>query len=256
MQDDISVWRRLRAGWRLARAVLHIGHGLLIAVVMFPRFDAAQRQRRVQWWSVKLLRVLGVEPSAEGQFRPGPKLLVANHVSWLDIIVIHSVCPQARFVSKADVRHWPALGRLAEVAGTLFIERERKRDAVRVVHQIAAALQAGDTVAVFPEGTTSDGHALLPFHANLLQAAISANVPVQPIALRFADATAPISAAAPYIGDTTLLESLSAVVLAEGLTVRVTVLGAEPCEHADRRVLADHVREQIGAALQIAAVHA
>ena len=91
----------------------------------------------------------------------------------------------ARFVSKADVRHWPLLGWLVACGGTLFIERERKRDALRVVHQMAEALQAGETVAVFPEGTTSDGHGLLPFHANLLQAAIATETPVQPVALRY-----------------------------------------------------------------------
>ena len=117
------------------------------------------------------------------------------------------MCPQARFVSKADVRHWPLLGWLVDAAGTLYIERERKRDAMRVVHQMAEALAAGDMVAVFPEGTTGDGRALLPFHANLLQAAIAAGAPVQPVALRFSDAGACGSARrSASLGDTTLVQ--------------------------------------------------
>ena len=123
----------------------------------------------------------------EGQFRSRATLVTANHVSWLDIAAVHAVCPQARFVSKADVRHWPLLGWLIGAVGTLFIERERKRDAMRVVHQMAESLIAGDVVAVFPEGTTGDGRALLPFHANLLQAAIAAEAPVQPVALRYTE---------------------------------------------------------------------
>ena len=107
---------------------------------------------------------------------------------------VNAVHP-ARFVSKADVGHWPFIGYLVASGGTLFIERERKRDALRVVHQIAAALQAGDIVAVFPEGTTSDGHDVLPFHANLLQAAIATAAPVQPLVLRYRDAHAAVSRA-------------------------------------------------------------
>ena len=122
-----------------------------------------------------------------GTPRPGATLLLANHISWLDIVAIHAVAPQARFVSKADVLAWPLLGWLIKGAGTLFIERERKRDALRVLHQVAEALKAGDTVAVFPEGTTGDGATLLPFHANLLQAAIATGTPVQRVALRYSD---------------------------------------------------------------------
>ena len=111
-------------------------------------------------------------------------LLVANHISWLDILVMHAA-RHCRFVSKADVRHWPLIGTLATGGGTLYIERESRRDAMRVVHHMAESLKRGEIVAVFPEGTTSDGVALLPFHANLIQAAISADAPVQPVALSF-----------------------------------------------------------------------
>ena len=199
--------RAFVATWRIARATLHVLHGMLV-MTRFPALDAAGRQQRIQWWSAKLLRTMGLALHASGTPRPGATLLVANHVSWLDIAAIHAVAPHARFVSKADVLAWPLLGWLIRNAGTLFIERERKRDAVRVVHAMAQALQAGDTVAVFPEGTTGEGPELLPFHANLLQAAIATATPVQPVVLRFADADAPYSPAAVYIGETTLLQSI------------------------------------------------
>ena len=190
--------RRARALWRLARAVLHGVHGVLIVLLRFPSLDAAGRRARIAWWSAKTLRLLGLRLEVQGAFRPGAKLLVANHVSWLDIMAIHAVCPEARFVSKADVQHWPLLNRLVAGGGTLYIERERPRDAVRVVHQMAEALRAGDTVAVFPEGTTGDGRTLLPFHANLLQAAIATATPIQPLALRFSDARHAVSPAAQF----------------------------------------------------------
>jgi 1-acyl-sn-glycerol-3-phosphate acyltransferase len=100
-----------------------------------------------------------------GCAKGGPLLLVSNHVSWLDILVINAVRP-ARFVSKADVRHWPLVGELITAAGTLYIEREKRRDAMRVVHRMADSLREGDVVAVFPEGTTGSGLDVLPFHAN------------------------------------------------------------------------------------------
>ena len=170
-------------------------------------------------------------------------------MSWLDIVAIHAVCPRARFVSKADVQRWPVLGRLTMAADTLFIERERKRDAMRVVHQMAAALSAGDAVAVFPEGTTGDGRCLLPFHANLLQAAISSATPVQPVVLRYAQPGKPISPAAAWVGETTLLRSLWWVACAEGLCAHVQPLAPQDSQLSDRRTLANEVREQIAGAL-------
>jgi len=114
-----------------------------------------------------------------------------------------------RFVAKAEVRHWPLIGTLATGAGTLYIERESRRDAMRVVHHMAESLQRSEIVAVFPEGTTSDGLTLLPFHGNLIQAAVSAHAPVQPVALSFIDAQTGEPSLSPcYIGDDTLLGSI------------------------------------------------
>jgi 1-acyl-sn-glycerol-3-phosphate acyltransferase len=241
--------RTVRALWRLLRAVLHGVHGLLIVLLRFPSLGAAGRQRRIRWWSAKMLRMLGITLQVQGQFRPGAKLIVANHVSWLDIMAVHAVCPEARFVSKADVQHWPLVGRLVASADTLYIERERARDALRVVHQMAEAMGSGDTVAVFPEGTTGPGPELLPFHANLLQAAIAGGTPVQPVALRYADAHGPHSVAAQFIGDTTLAQSLWMLARGERLRLHLSVLPAQGSRHADRRSLTALLRGQIAEAL-------
>ena len=232
-----------RALWRLLRCLLHTLRGMLICALLFPALDEPRRMRHVGRWSAQMLALLGIACRVSGHPHAAPVMLVANHVSWLDILAINAVQP-ARFVSKADVRHWPLLGWLVACAGTLFIERERKRDALRVVHQVAAALHAGEVVALFPEGTTSEGHGVLPFHANLLQAALSAHAPMQPIALRYVDAQAPVSAAAAYVGDTSLLESLRRVLLAERLQVQVTLLAALPAT-LDRRDAAESLRARI-----------
>ena len=242
--------RGLRAAWRLLRMGLHLLHGMGVMALRFPALDAAGRQQRIRWWSAKLVRLAGLQLQLSGSPRPGATLLLANHVSWLDIAAIHAVAPQARFVSKADVLAWPLLGWLIRGAGTLFIERERKRDALRVLHQVAQALQDGDTVAVFPEGTTGDGETLLPFHANLLQAAIATGTPVQGVALRYSDPAHRFSPAARFLGETTLLQSVWRMLSAQGLCVHVDLLLPQGARHADRRALAEHVRGEIHARLQ------
>jgi 1-acyl-sn-glycerol-3-phosphate acyltransferase len=245
--------RRLRAAWRLLRVAVHLAHGMAIVALRWRALDAPARHARVAWWAGKLLRVLGLRQVLQGSFHPGPVLLLANHVSWLDILAIHAVCPRARFVSKADVRAWPLLGWLVGSVGTLFIERERKRDALRVVHQVAAALADGDTIAVFPEGTTGDGRVLLPFHANLLQAAIAGGHPLQPVALRFHQPGQRFSTDVAWLGQTTLLQNLWSVLCAESLTVELSVLPAQGSRHADRRALAARVQEAITGVLDAAA---
>ncbi len=235
--------------WRVLSAVVHLFEGLCICAFIFPFAGPQARLVRVGTWSRQLLGILGIALDARGTPRGGATLVVANHVSWLDILAINAVHP-CRFVAKADVRHWPVIGWLVASGGTLFIERERKRDALRVVHQVADALRQGQTIAVFPEGTTSEGHGLLPFHANLLQAAISTGVPVQPVALRFSDASEPVSQAAAYVGDTHLLRSLWMIVTASGMQVRVDWLPPVPMVGDDRRIVSETLRQRILAALR------
>lgn len=239
----------LRVLGRIGGLALYLLHGMVLMAWLWPRLDETGRQARIQWWSARLLRRAGLTVAVQGQPRPGGALVVSNHVSWLDIAAIHAACPQARFVSKADVKRWPLLGWLIAGAGTLFIERERKRDAMRMVHEMAAALQRHETVAVFPEGTTGAGPQVLPFHANLLQAAIAVEAPIQPVVIRFSEPGQPFSWAAQYIGDTTLIQSIWRVLSARGLKVDVRFLPPQGSAHADRRALAAHLQAEIQAAL-------
>jgi 1-acyl-sn-glycerol-3-phosphate acyltransferase len=239
----------LLALWRILAVIAMVLRGLWLAGAVMPRRDAAGRHEIVQRWSVRMLHDLGVQVRVSGAAHPGAVLMVSNHVSWLDIPALHASAPQARFVSKSNIAGWPLLGRLARAGGTLFIERERKRDALRVVHEVADALRQADAVAVFPEGTTGAGYGVLPFHANLLQAAIATATVVQPIAIRYSEPGHPVSVAAQYTGGTTLVESLMKVCRARGLVVDVRFLAAEPVGESDRRVLAEQLRERIAAEL-------
>ena len=237
--------------WRLLCATGHVIGGLWTIRTTFPRLSVEQRAGRVRQWSVQMLDIMGVELVVRGtvpQVDSGA-LLAANHISWLDILVMNAAQP-ARFVSKADVKHWPLLGSLITGAGTLYIERESRRDAMRVVHHVAERLQARDLVAIFPESTTGDGVALLPFHANLFQAAIAAEVPVLPVALSFVHADTGARHPAPtYIGDTTLIGSIWATVRATRLQAVLVYGQAQRCEGRSRRVWAQDVRSAIAGLL-------
>lgn len=229
----------LKAIVKLARALLHILMGFFTILLVFPRLGSEQRQLRTQVWSRGMLRCIGIALIVKGNpALNGPLLLVANHMSWLDITALHAA-RFCRFVSKADIKKWPFIGMLASGIGTLFIERESRRDAMRVVHHMAASLQAGDVLGVFPEGTTSDGSGLLPFHANLFQAAIAANAPVQPVALKFVDTRTGLQSTAPnYVGDDTLVGSVWRTLTTPDIAVVIHFGEPQLPDGRDRRALA------------------
>ena len=237
--------------WKLARALAQVFAGLLTVLFLFPGMNQAQREARVQAWSLRMLTMLGVRLELHGQPpAEGPVLLVANHISWLDILVMHAAC-YCRFVSKADVKRWPLIGMLATAGGTIYIERESRRDALRVVHHIADRLKQGDLVAVFPEGTTGDGIELLPFHANLIQAAISADAPAQPVALSFVDTqTRAMSRSPSYVGDETLVGSAWRTLSGAPLTAVVRYGELQKPQGRDRRTWAADLRSAVDALRQ------
>jgi 1-acyl-sn-glycerol-3-phosphate acyltransferase len=244
-----SLMHDLRALLRLSRTAWHVVRGVFIVTALFPHLSEAQRQRHIGRWSRRVLRALGVTLRAQGRLGPGAKMLVANHVSWLDVMVLHALCPQARFVAKAEVQHWPLIGRLVAGAQTFFVERERPHRAREVVAAMTAELRTGGTVVVFPEGTTSSGHSVLPFRSGLLQAALAGCTVVRPVALRYADAHGRVSRNAPYIDNDTLFGSLWRTARAEHLVADVRVLPAPAAADADRRVLAVALRAAVQGAL-------
>lgn len=232
-----------RVSWRLLKALLHLLRGLLTIAFVFPRMPQEQRELRVQDWSARMLACLGIRLVVEGESgATGPLLIVANHLSWLDITALHAA-RYCRFVSKADVARWPLIGKLASGVGTLFIERTRRRDALRVVRHMEQSLRDGDVLAVFPEGTTGDGIRLLPFHANLLQAAISAAAPIQPVALQFIERDSGHPSAAPlYTAEDTLLRSVWRTLRTPGIVVLIRFGQVQSSAGRERRAWASELQ--------------
>lgn len=238
--------RRLVACWRLLRLFVHIVMGVGVALLRFPTLSPEQQQVRVQAWAMQMLRHIGISLVIRGQPPvTGPVLLVANHISWLDISVMHAA-RHCHFVSKSDVQSWPLLSTLAKAAGTLYIERGSRRDALRMVRTMQAALERGEVLAVFPEGTTGDGRTLLPFHANLLQAAVLTKAPAQAVGLHFADKASGATSFAPnYTGTETLLGSLWRTLCAPPIEAVVHYGLPEQAQERDRRAWTEHLRNTV-----------
>ncbi len=244
----------ITASARLLHCIGHLFYGMWTITRHFSTATQQQKSQHIAQWARGILAILHIELRAVGTPQTtGPLLVVSNHISWLDILVLLALQP-VRFVSKAEVKHWPVIGWLATHAGTLYIERESRRDALRVVHHIAEALRGedpqGSIIAVFPEGTTSDGSIVLPFHANLIQAAISAHAPVQPVTLRFEDAaTKERSFAASYIDDDNLVTSVWRLLCAPPLRTVVSFGEQESANGHDRRAWAARLQSLVAQAL-------
>lgn len=224
-------------------------------MLVFPLVGAPRRQALIRRWSAALLAILRAELRINGWPAGGlggNVLIVANHASWLDIFVINAIQP-SRFVAKADLAHWPLVGRLIAGVGTLFIERGRGRDAHRISRHLRAALAAGDVIAIFPEGKTGDGRVLLPFHGSLLQPVIDTQGHVQPMAIHYRSGDGAHSDSPGYAGDTKFLMSLWRILGERRMIVLLDVLLPLRADRRHRRHLAREAEDAIRQVLASAA---
>ena len=239
--------------YRAVSLLFHLFAGVFEVAALFPLYGNSRRSRAVGRWSARLLAILEVKASIRGEppaIANRAAVLVANHVSWLDIQLIHSVW-QVRFIAKAEVRRWPLIGWLSAHTGTLFIERGKHRHAARINRSIHAAFQQGHAVGVFPEGTTTDGKELARFHASLLQPAVDERAMVYPVALRYLDASGNINVNVSYVGDTTLMESIRMIFAEKAIRAELIFLPAIDATGKTRRELAVQTHCAIAAALNL-----
>ncbi|MCX7209942.1 MAG: lysophospholipid acyltransferase family protein [Burkholderiales bacterium] len=239
--------------FRLLRLAIHLCVGLIKCGLLFPFLDHAGRERRIQRWSAQLIAICGVslQVNHTAQAEPvSPALIICNHISWLDIFVINSV-HACRFVAKSDIRDWPLIGWLCDKSGTIFIARGKQRDVRRIYAGLVQSIHNGERVAFFPEGTTSAQGTVLPFHANLFEAAIEAQVPVQAYAIRYRDAAGNYHPAADFIGEMSFAESVLMILRHPAMHAELIRLPAVSSEGAHRRELAGTMRAKIAQALQV-----
>jgi 1-acyl-sn-glycerol-3-phosphate acyltransferase len=224
--------------------------GLAVLTFRFPMIDGDAQQAWIKRWSIWVSRTLGLKVSVQGQIDTSMKsaLIVANHSSWLDIVVINSIQPSA-FIAKAEIEKWPVVGLLVARSGTLFIERGKRHAVHKVLQDAIERLKQGRFVAVFPEGTTNDGKALLPFHGNMMEAAIRAEVPVQPLAIAYRDSKGTLAQSIEFVGDTTFVDSMLKVLAESDLCVNVVIMPSEAIPGSNRHILARNAQGAISKAL-------
>lgn len=223
---------------------------LVIASVCYPFITPARQLRFKRQWSARLLKILGVRLVTDEPFLNPGSLLVANHISWLDVFVINAAYPAA-FVSKAEIRQWPLVGWLASKNETVFLRRGSRGHARIVNGEIAGLLRRQRHVAIFPEGTTTDGSHVLGFHAALLQPAIEAGATIQPLAIAYRLPDGRFTRAAAYDGDVSLVECIQAIVAEPEIVARIRVAPPMPTvDLPDRKALAHAAREAIMAGIQ------
>lgn len=254
--------RTLLAPLRIALLLLHVLAGIAIASAVFPWLVQARRNQIIRGWSRLLLGLCGLRLAVSGipltpalaqtgiePGRPG-RMLLANHVSWIDVFAIHACLP-SRFVAKSEIGRWPLLGMLVTRVGTLYIERGRRHAVATMNHHVRDRLQLGETVAVFPEGTTTDGRSLLPFHSNLVAPALEVGCDCWPLALRYTEGGRPSTAPA-FVGEMGFVNSLWNILRARRLQVEVGFLAPVPTTgDRNRHHIAEAAAQRIAAWLDV-----
>ncbi|HPF13168.1 MAG: 1-acyl-sn-glycerol-3-phosphate acyltransferase [Planctomycetes bacterium] len=192
----------------------------------------------IRGWARSCLAIMGVDLRVAGEAPAPPFFLVSNHLSYLDIVVLHATC-RARFLSKLEIAHWPVAGWLARLAGTLFIDRTQRRDVARAIPELRDALAAGDGVIIFPEGTSSAGSLVLPFHASLLQVPISLDMPTHwaSLAYKTPEGSQPAFWSVCWWGDMPFASHFLKLLTLPRIQADLD-FGAPPVEAGDRKALA------------------
>ena len=237
--------------FRGIRLALHLFYAVLLAIY-YPHLNQMKRRRILKAWSRQLLDILNIGIRTEGEWSvrgEGGCLVVANHVSWLDVFVLNTIYP-SRFIAKAEVRNWPLIGWLCKRSNTIFIERAMRQDAASINRRASLLLEQGVCIGLFPEGTTTDGKQVGHFHSALIQPAIDAGAMLCPVALRYQDENGKQSSAATFTGDMTLSQSIWRILRSPRFDALLVFTPALATAGENRRVLARAAQEAISQGLR------
>lgn len=245
--------RLLRQVFRFLHLILHVLAGVLLTAILVGlrrrATDLSYRSLK-RWWLNRVVKIIGGQVSVYGEPAPVGSLLASNHVSWLDIPLLGGQT-ELTFLSKSEVQDWPVLGWLAAKSGTLFIERGKRDGAKGASECIAKRLEQQERVLMFPEGTTSDNKNTLPFHARLFAAAVTAQAPIQPVAIHYLNMQGQTHPLVPYLTPQTLMQNLWAILAEPKILIEVHFLASIDSQSVPRKALATDTEQQIRLALRL-----
>lgn len=230
---------RLTQFKRGGQLVLKLLEGLFFIGGVFPHLRPSERDVIIECWCREVLDILSIRLNLRGEMPPGrvsSVLFVANHVSWMDILVINA-CRRVRFVAKAEVRQWPLVGWMAARTGTLFLKRTSPHELARVTKDVAASLRRGDCIALFPEGTTTDGTFVQSFHTGLFESAITAEALVWPVAITYKRPDGSLDPDIAFVGSQSLVSSIVNVLARPTAQAQLSFSTPVESSSSDRREL-------------------
>ncbi len=231
----LTVWRnrpamksKIRLYYKLFRIVILFIHGLTIAAGLFPvlSFIYSARDAKIKKdaiktrWLQRFSAIVNLHIGKDGELPDRRAILVSNHISWLDIIVIGQYLP-AYFVAKSDIAGWPVIGYLAKQGGTIFIRRGNKQHIRTTAEKMVWLLRQNGNIIAFPEGTTTNGDEVLHFHSSLFQPALLTRSTIQPVALQYLGAA---KEHAPFIGDDAFVPHLLKMLALDKIEVQLSFL--------------------------------
>lgn len=240
----------IRVIWRGVLLAFHLSLGMLLTPFVTRQDKQGYwlvNHRIASWWHGRVVRILGIEISTSGTPPVPPAMVVANHISWLDIILLGHLLPTC-FLSKSEVRQWPVIGWLAMRTGTLFIRRGGG-EAGSVSGTIGTHLQHEGMLTLFPEGTTTNGRHVRPFFSRLFAAAIETGAPLAPVAISYR-VDGEHDPLAPYIGDQSLGENLLGLLRRRRSQVHIHFSPPIPSQGMTRKALGEQARNAIVQALE------
>jgi 1-acyl-sn-glycerol-3-phosphate acyltransferase len=231
--------------WPALQIILHVIKGGLILIMIFPFSQEATKKHHIQSWSRQLIKLFDLKLNViNAHYLPksGGYLIAANHISWIDIASIHSFLP-CRFVAKSEVASWPVFGWMAKQTGTLFIRRDNKRHGKEIAKQLEDLLPK-EPICIFPEGTSTAGDRVLPFKTNLFEPAAQTHIATFPMAIRYRNQEGKYSDATVFIGEMTLIDSITRMLRAKTITVEL-IFAPSPPTDLDRKDLALYCETQV-----------
>jgi 1-acyl-sn-glycerol-3-phosphate acyltransferase len=232
---------------RGSRLVLKLLKGVLLIGCVFPHLRPSERDVIIESWCREVLDVLSVRMNLRGEIPPGKVssvLFVANHVSWMDILVMNA-CRRVRFVARAEVRQWPLLGWMAARTDTIFFKRTSPCELVRVVKSVATFLRRGDCIALFPQGTTADGFSTHAFHSGLFESAIAAEALIWPVGISYRRLDNSLYADTPIVGGQSLIASIRNILAQPATRAQVSYTDPIECSAGDRHKLTTRCHKSI-----------
>ncbi len=235
---------------RIGRGIRLLGklsEAFVLVWLVLPRIESSRHDGIIERWCRAVLDILDIRMTVQGQTPPGRMrsvLFVANHISWMDILLLNA-CQRVRFVAKEEVRSWPLIGWIAFRTGTLFLKRTSTHQLARVMKSTAASLRRGDCIAIFPEGTTTDGSSVHAFHSGLFESAIEAKALVWPISISYRRLDGALDADIAFLGSESLVSSILNVLSRPTTHARLSFSSPVDSSAGDRRQLTAWCRNAV-----------